>query len=79
MRWPKKTAGYPIEHRFPSSCTSGRSSDALQHLPRDYVDDSDTDEERARKCSGVLSEAGQRMDEKRQLADERLNEPDYLY
>lgn len=51
MRWTKKPAGFAVEHRFPSSCTSGSSRDgghAPQHLKRDYVNDYDTDEERPR-------------------------------
>lgn len=83
MRWFKLTPAFPVRHALASSSTSGSSNGAgAQHdLKRDHVEDSDTDtdEERPRKYTVVLSEAGQRMEEKRQLARRRQNEPEHLY
>lgn len=83
IRWFKLTPAAPVRHVLASSSTSGSRSDAnSQHdLKRDHVDesDTDTDEERPRKYTVVLSEAAQRMEEKRQLAVRRQNQPEHLY
>lgn len=83
MRWFKLIPDYPIKDGFPSSSASGSNSDAdAQHqLKGDQAEDSDTDtdEERPREYAVVLSEVGQRMDEKRELAIRRMTNPEYLY
>lgn len=76
MRWFKLMPAFSVKHAFPSSHASESDSDTETHYPakRDHAEDSDTDEERPRKYTVVLSEVGQRMDEKRQLVNRRLNE-----
>lgn len=68
MRWFELTplsvthALSPLDHS-----DSDSDLDAYQPLKREHVEDSDTDEERPRKYTVVLSEVMQRMIEKRQL------------
>lgn len=85
MRWVKPTPAFSVTHSFLASASSESNcdTDPQNPLKRDHREDSDSDvdrdEERPRKYTVVLSEVGQRMDEKRQLANRRLNEPEYLY
>lgn len=69
LRWLEITP-LSITHVLapPEISDSDSDHDFHQHLlKRDHVDDSDTDEERPRKYTVVLSEIGQRMHEKQQL------------
>lgn len=80
MHWLKLTPVLPVKRRFGSRNTSecDIDPDAQRLLKRDRGNDSDTDEERRRKYTVVLSEVGQRMAEKWQLVDRHLNEPESL-
>lgn len=48
----------------------------VRRLKRTHPDEDDEDEERPRMYTVVLDEACQRMDEKRQLAERRMMEPE---
>lgn len=76
VRWLKMTPALPIKLGFGSPNTSESASDIDERHPlkRNHVEDSETDEESPRKYQVVLSEVGQRMAEKWQMVDKRLNE-----
>lgn len=79
-RWFKLTPALPRGKGIASSDFSESDCDmeidAQESKKRDHFEDSGTDEELPRKYTVVLSEAGQRMDEKWQLARRRLEEFD---
>lgn len=69
LRWLELTP-LSITHVLapPAEHSDSDSDQDIHHLlKREHVDDSDTDEERPRKYTVVLSEIGQRMQEKQQL------------
>lgn len=78
VHWLNMTRAVPVIHGLgsPNSSESDSDINTEPSLKREHGKESDKDEEHPRKYTVVLSEVGQRLAEKWQMIDRRLDGPE---